>query len=82
MSDEQLAREIANELFTNGIGEIADRIEPLIEDAEKWQSRPDSVHERTCHACGNKAIHADNITPYVTCRECGPNDTRRKRDTP
>ena len=38
---------------------------------------PPTVHWRKCHDCGTIQLHADNITPYVLCRKCGSQDTRR-----
>lgn len=35
------------------------------------------THYRKCHACGNVARHADNVAPYVDCRQCGSRDTRK-----
>ena len=36
-----------------------------------------TVHQRKCWDCGNLAWHADMMTPYVLCRKCGSQDTRR-----
>lgn len=39
-----------------------------------------SDHKRKCWTCGNIAMHADNITPDVLCKECGSQDTRLVRE--
>lgn len=39
-------------------------------------------HERKCWNCGNIAMHADNVVPWVLCTKCGSQDTRLKREEP
>ena len=43
---------------------------------------PNASHERRCHDCGNVAIHADMVTPWVLCSKCGSQDTRRTKPVP
>jgi len=38
---------------------------------------PPTVHWRKCHDCGTIQLHADNIAPYVNCRKCRSQDTRK-----
>ena len=49
----------------------------LLVERNKMLSDMPTVHKRKCHYCGNIAWHADNITPYVLCRKCGSQDTRK-----
>ena len=35
------------------------------------------LHQRKCRTCGNVAWHADCVIPYVLCRKCGSQDTRK-----
>lgn len=43
-----------------------------------------SKQQRKCWDCGNVAMHADNIVPWVLCTKCGSQDTRlvRKPELP
>ena len=38
---------------------------------------PPTVHWRKCRDCGTVQLHADNRTPYVLCRRCNSQDTRK-----
>ena len=40
------------------------------------EAMPD-CHYHKCRDCGNTAIHVDSVTPWVLCRKCGSQDTRR-----
>ena len=49
-----------------------------VAEALRQGPMPGNEHERTCWGCGNVAIHEDAITPWVCCKVCGSQDTRRK----
>jgi ribosomal protein S27AE len=49
----------------------------LLVERNKILSDMPTAHKRTCHRCGNVAWHADKVTPYVLCRKCGSQDTRK-----
>jgi hypothetical protein len=36
-----------------------------------------ALNKRRCYVCGDIAYHEDSRTPYVLCRKCGSQDTRR-----
>ena len=36
-----------------------------------------TAHKRKCRDCGNVAWHADSVVPYVNCRKCRSQDTRK-----
>lgn len=36
-----------------------------------------TAHKRKCRDCGNVAWHADSVVPYVNCRKCKSQDTRK-----
>jgi len=56
----------------------ADEIERLQKTIDGLSSdMPPTVHWRKCHDCGTVQLHADSRTPYVLCRKCGSQDTRR-----
>lgn len=39
-------------------------------------------HERKCRSCGNVAVHESDVTPWVLCKKCGSQDTRRVKVNP
>lgn len=41
---------------------------------------PGAEHERRCFDCGSVAIHLDAVTPWVRCKQCGSQDTRRQNN--
>lgn len=39
------------------------------------------AHVRRCWNCKRVALHRDGITPWVTCKVCGSNDTRKVKES-
>jgi len=43
---------------------------------------PKNPCERKCWACGNVAMHTDDVAPDVCCQKCGSQDTRLTKPSP
>ena len=56
------------------VTEIAIRSADIL--AELSAMLPPTLIRRKCRECGKVAYHADAITPYVCCGDCGSQDTR------
>lgn len=52
-------------------------IERRERERAKQGPTPGAAHTRKCWACGNVATHEDSVTPWVRCKKCGSQDTRR-----
>jgi hypothetical protein len=57
--------------------EVANENVTLTVERNKMLCDMPTAHKRKCRDCGNVAWHADNVTPYVICRKCGSQDTRK-----
>lgn len=59
---------------------MLDELEGLRElVAGALEAAPD-LHWRRCRDCERESLHVEAITPWVLCRQCGSQDTRRMRE--